>query len=385
MTQKINTAKLHDAIIFAAKAHKGQVRKGTDVDYLTHPMEVLQILTQMGADEGLLIAGILHDVVEDTDVTIDEIRERFGADAARLVEHHSEDKSLSWRQRKEQTVASLEYADKRTQMLVMADKVSNQRSIYADLQVLGDELWDRFNAPKEEQSWYYSAVQDALKEMQNYEDTADIYWEMVSTYKDIFVTFWTDEMHTRIYQTADAGTYVIYKDEPSWEEFDGPLPEGLTPLTRKQSEQMEADWLTAYILHIGRRDLADGIYDIYEERGSENSRKLSVFVSGAKIQFNCLDTGIFIDENGQPQGSRFYYALERKESSIFAKMLRTQYGAGKPFGELLKDAFGQHDGPLKFKAFCEAFNLGYTFCTDRRPRPGAAKAVPDDFAKAADK
>ena len=138
-------------------------------------------------------------------------------------------------------------------------------------------------------------------------------------------------------------------------------------------------------MQIGRRDLADGIYPIYEENGTDNSRELSIFVSGAKIQFNCLDTGIFIDENGEPKGSRFYYALERKESSVFAKMLRTQYGAGKPFGELLKDAFGQHDGPLKFKAFCEAFNLGYTFCTDRRPKPGAVMAMPDDFAKDSDK
>lgn len=368
MARERNSAKLHEAIIFAAKAHKGQVRKGTDIDYLTHPMEVLQILTQMGADDELLIAGVLHDVVEDTDVTIDEIREKFGHGVAVLVEQHTEDKSLSWRKRKENTIASLAYADKRTQMLVMADKVSNQRSLSADLQTYGEAVWDRFNAPESEQSWYYSAVQDGLKEMQNYEDTADIYWEMVSTYKDIFVSFWASPDFTCIYQAADAGTYVIYKDEPTWVDHEGPLPEGLMLITRKQSENMEADWLTNYILNIGRKDLADGIYDIYEDHGSENSRRLSIYVSGGKIQFNCLDTGIFVDEEGNPQGSRFYYELARKESSIFAKMLRTQYGAGKPFGELLKDAFGQHDGPLKFKAFCEAFNLGYTFCTDRRPK-----------------
>lgn len=381
MTKERNSAKLHEAIIFAAKAHKGQVRKGTDIDYLTHPMEVLQILTQMRADDELLIAGVLHDVVEDTDVTIDEIRENFGNGVAALVEHHTEDKSLSWRARKEEAIASLAYADKRTQMLVMADKVANQRSLAAELQEHGESVWDRFNAPEAEQSWYYSAVQDALKEMQNYEDTADIYWEMVSTYKDIFVSFWASPDYTCIYQAADAGTYVIHKEEPTWEEYEGELPEGLMLITRKQSENTEADWLTNYIMNIGRKDLADGIYDIYEDRGSDNSRKLSIFVSGAKIQFNCMDTGIFVDEDGNPKGSRFYYELARKESSIFAKMLRTQYGAGKPFGELLRDAFGQHDGPLKFKAFCEAFNLGYTFCTDRRPKPGAVMAVPDDFAK----
>lgn len=366
MENEINTVKLHDAIIFATRAHKGQTRKGTDIDYISHPLEVLQILTQMGADQDLLIAGVLHDVVEDTEVTIDEIRCRFGKGVADLVAHHTENKSRSWRERKEYAVASLEYADKRTQMLVMADKVSNQRSLYADLQESGEAVWDRFNAPKEEQSWYYSAVQDALKEMQNYEDTADVYWEMVTTYKDIFVTFWTNDEYSCIYQTADAGVYVIYKDEPTWVEYNDELPDGLILLSRSESEQLEAEWLAAYIVHIGKRDLRDGIYELYTENGEENSRELSIFVSGAKIQFNCLDTGIFVDENGQPQGSRFYYALERKESSILAKMLRTQYGAGMSFGEILKDAFGQYDGPLKFKAFCEAYNLGYTFCTDRR-------------------
>lgn len=366
--QKINTVKLHDAIIFAAKAHKGQVRKGTDIDYITHPMEVLQILTRMDADENLLIAGVLHDVAEDTDVTVEEIRKRFGDDVALLVEHHTEDKTLSWRERKERAVADLEYADKRTQMLVMADKVSNQYSIYADLQECGEELWSRFNAPKNQQSWYYSAVQDALKEMQNYDDTADVYWEMVSTYKDIFVTFWADEAFSCIYQTADAGTYVINREEPVWLDYEGDLPEGLIKITRQQSEQMEAQWLSEYIIHIGKRDMADGLYDIYDEEGAANSRKLSIAVSGMKIQFNCYDSAIYVDENGLPRESRFYYALEKKESAVFAKMLRTRYGAGRSFGELLKDAFGQHDGPLKFKAFCEALNLGYTFCTDRRPR-----------------
>lgn len=366
--QKINTVKLHDAIIFAAKAHKGQVRKGTDIDYITHPMEVLQILTRMDADENLLIAGVLHDVAEDTDVTVEEIRKRFGDDVALLVEHHTEDKTLSWRERKERAVADLEYADKRTQMLVMADKVSNQYSIYADLQEYGEELWSRFNAPKNQQSWYYSAVQDALKEMQNYDDTADVYWEMVSTYKDIFVTFWADEAFSCIYQTADAGTYVINREEPVWLDYEGDLPEGLIKITRQQSEQMEAQWLSEYIIHIGKRDMADGLYDIYDEEGAANSRKLSIAVSGMKIQFNCYDSAIYVDENGLPRESRFYYALEKKESAVFAKMLRTRYGAGRSFGELLKDAFGQHDGPLKFKAFCEALNLGYTFCTDRRPR-----------------
>ena len=110
--------------------------------------------------------------------------------------------------------------------------------------------------------------------------------------------------------------------------------------------------------------MKDAMYDIYEGGGS-NTRKLSICIAGRKIQFICSDEGIFVDENGEEKEHRFYYELARKESSVFAKMLRSQYGAGEDFETILKDAFGHYDGPIKFKAFCEAFNLGYVFCTDK--------------------
>ena len=74
---------------------------------------------------------------------------------------------------------------------------------------------------------------------------------------------------------------------------------------------------------------------------------------------------MYIDEQGNAKPHRFYYELGRKESTIMAKMLRSQYGAGDDFETILKDAFGYYDGPIRFKAFCEAFSLGYVFCTDK--------------------
>lgn len=365
MTRQNDAARLHKAIVFATKAHKGQVRKGTDIDYISHPMEVLQILASMGADINLQIAGALHDVVEDTPVTLEDIKDMFGADVAGLVGFHSEDKSLSWRERKEAAVNALELADKRQQMLVMADKVANQRSMLEDYLVEGVGLWDRFNASRSEICWYYSAVQDALKEMQNYEDTAEVYWEMVSTFKDMFVSFFASAEMDRLYQVADAGCYVLAKEAPEWKDFEDVLPEGAIAVTRAQSEQMESEWVGRYLMQIGVTDMEDGLYEIYHDGHDGNVRKLTIYISGRKIQLNVEDSAIFIDENGTEHPSRFYYELDRKESAVFARMLRSQYGASGTFEEIMKDAFGSHDGPLKFKAFCEAFNLGYTYCSNR--------------------
>lgn len=157
--------KLNEAINFAVKKHSDQVRKATTIPYILHPLEVLQILYSMRADTNVMIAGVLHDTVEDTDTTLDEIMELFGSDVAQLVASNSEDKSKSRDERKKHTIAELANADKRVKMLVLADKLSNMRSIAIDYEKSGDELWERFNAPKEKQAWYYSGVQDALYDM----------------------------------------------------------------------------------------------------------------------------------------------------------------------------------------------------------------------------
>lgn len=147
---------LEKAIHFATFKHAGQLRKGTTVPYIVHPLETMKILLSMNADTNLLIAGLLHDTVEDTDTSIEEITEIFGADVAALVGGHSEDKSKSWEERKTHAIKVLADASRRMKMLVMADKVSNLRSMAADYRAVGDKLWSRFNAPVEKQAWYYS-------------------------------------------------------------------------------------------------------------------------------------------------------------------------------------------------------------------------------------
>ncbi|MDD7408303.1 MAG: HD domain-containing protein [Anaerovoracaceae bacterium] len=154
--------KLHEAVIFAAKAHEGQNRKGTDIDYLSHPMEVLGILAAAGADPDLQMAGILHDTLEDTDATAEQIGEQFGEEVLSLVQGHSEDKSRSWKERKQTNIDLTKAGDIRYKMLIAADMLSNVRSMYSDWKKVGDTLWDRFNAKKEDEAWYYHGLLDAL-------------------------------------------------------------------------------------------------------------------------------------------------------------------------------------------------------------------------------
>ncbi|MGN1413715.1 MAG: O-acetyl-ADP-ribose deacetylase [Anaerovoracaceae bacterium] len=177
---------LEDAIAYASACHKGAVRKGTDRPYILHPVEALQILSSMGADRNLMIAGILHDVLEDTDATLRDITDRFGPDVAALVNSHTEDKRKIWYMRKLHTVHKLPAENIRSKMLTLADKLSNLRSLWRDYQTVGEELWTRFNAPKHMQAWYYSKVQDGLAELQDYPETADAYRELVGLYKDLF-------------------------------------------------------------------------------------------------------------------------------------------------------------------------------------------------------
>jgi len=184
-----NRERLSKAVTFATERHSRQYRKGTSIPYIVHPLEVLSILGAMKADTSLLIAGVLHDTVEDTDTTVDEICNLFGAEAARLVKAHSEDKSKTWKERKEAAYSHACFAETSLKKLILADKLSNLRSIYRDYEEYGDELWNRFNAGREQQAWYYGKMIDALSNLTFEKDAKPFYQELVALYKNIFVTF----------------------------------------------------------------------------------------------------------------------------------------------------------------------------------------------------
>ena len=168
---------LNKAIIYAVEKHAGQLRKGTQIPYIVHPMEVLALLNEMRADMTVIIAGVLHDTVEDTSATIDDIIREFGEDVAELVGNHTEDKSKTWFQRKSQGLRELAEGSFDLKCLVLADKLSNVRNMYRDYMIEGDGYWDRFNAPFEKQAWYYNSAVKAMEELKDNENTAVRYNE----------------------------------------------------------------------------------------------------------------------------------------------------------------------------------------------------------------
>ena len=163
---------LNDAVAFAAEAHKGQCRKGSDIPYIVHPMEAASICASLTDDQEVLAAAVLHDVVEDTDATIGQVATLFGERVARLVAGESEDKmehlpaADTWKARKVESIERLREADDpAVRMICLGDKLSNIRSMQRDLEALGDALWDRFNQKDPaEHGWYYRTISEVLEE-----------------------------------------------------------------------------------------------------------------------------------------------------------------------------------------------------------------------------
>lgn len=151
------------ALHIASVAHEGQYRKNTNIPYIAHPVAVGMILQKAGYRDEMVAAGILHDTVEDTDITMEDIEQEFGIEIARIVEGCSEpDKSLSWEERKEHTIGFLKTASEEIRVVACADKLHNVRSIREDVDQLGEVVWGRFNRDKKQQEWYYKNVVESL-------------------------------------------------------------------------------------------------------------------------------------------------------------------------------------------------------------------------------
>lgn len=158
---------IDDAMEFAAKAHEGQFRKGTRRPYIVHPIEVADIVSTMTKDEEVICAAVLHDTIEDcSGITRDVLKLRFGGRVADMVAQESEDKSLSWEERKGATISRLKEASVEVQMIGLADKLSNMRDIDRDYPECGEELWNRFRMKDKNMiGWYYKGIRDALKDI----------------------------------------------------------------------------------------------------------------------------------------------------------------------------------------------------------------------------
>ena len=198
----LNTELFDKAAHFAISAHANTERRAKGFPYIIHPMEAAAIVATMTTDPELLAAAILHDTLEDTEVTFEELRRQFGNRVAYLVlaesnikmnvfdKPRAEGKSRSvctmprrenvcceetngilrqttWRESKSRAVERLANASHEGKIVAMGDKLSNLRAIASDYQLIGDQLWSRFHAPegKKDVEWYYRALFDALNDL----------------------------------------------------------------------------------------------------------------------------------------------------------------------------------------------------------------------------
>lgn len=178
------------ALCFATEKHSGQIRKMANTPYILHPIEVASIVGTMTDDKELLAAAVLHDTVEDTDTTLEEIKEKFGRRVSLLVMTETENKrddkpeAETWEIRKEETLIILEHTkDIAVKMMWLGDKLSNIRSFAREYRKRGDELWQDLNQkdPKR-QAWYYLKIAKCLSELSEY----DAYKEYVALVNYVF-------------------------------------------------------------------------------------------------------------------------------------------------------------------------------------------------------
>ena len=162
---------LEEAIIYSTVMHQGKIRKINRSPYILHPLEVAQILSAMTDDMEIISAGVLHDIVEDTDGTLIEIKKRFGERVAMLVdsetenEYIGEDRAASWQKRKEESLEKLKAStDVGVKMLWLADKLSNLRSLAGAYGEMGDKVWEHLHQKDPEvHLWYYKTIAEIIE------------------------------------------------------------------------------------------------------------------------------------------------------------------------------------------------------------------------------
>lgn len=168
------TDRFEQAALYAIELHRSQLRKGTAIPYVTHLFAVCSLVLEDGGTEDEAIAALLHDGPEDQGgrAILDEIRARFGDEVAATVAGLSDalpapgEEKPPWRKRKEAYLRHLGDASPSVLKVSLADKLHNARSILVDLQADGEAVWNRFNAGRADQAWYFGELLRVFEESQ---------------------------------------------------------------------------------------------------------------------------------------------------------------------------------------------------------------------------
>lgn len=161
------TERIQTAINFAADKHRDQLRKGDGLPYIVHPFAVAWLLADAGAEEDVVIAGLLHDILEDVKgYSFEDMKQQFGERVATIVRDVSEDKDpnvvsdekATWQERKEKYLTHLRGASDDALLVSVADKIHNLQSMKRAYEVQGEALWESFNSPADKKVWFYEEV-----------------------------------------------------------------------------------------------------------------------------------------------------------------------------------------------------------------------------------
>ncbi len=161
MNYNIRTFK---AIDFATKAHDGQIRKSNGLPKIIHPVGVAMILQSYGYDNDVVVAGLLHDVLEDCkNITVNDIISNFGVRIASYVLDLTEPpKNIEWKKRKQEHMQNIKYASINSKVICAADKIHNLLTLQKEIKTQGKIIWTKFNAPKKDILWYYSSMCNSI-------------------------------------------------------------------------------------------------------------------------------------------------------------------------------------------------------------------------------
>lgn len=172
MNSPMNTDLVDKAIVFATQAHHGTERRGKGFPYIIHPLEAMSIVASITNDPDLLAAAVLHDTIEDTDVTYDDIKREFSEHIAHLVAKETDVRTapdgskLTWQERKQRDMDNLRDSSREVKIVALGDKLSNMRAIARDYRTIGDNLWQIFRIKdKATHAWRYQGLRDALSEL----------------------------------------------------------------------------------------------------------------------------------------------------------------------------------------------------------------------------
>ncbi len=151
------------ALRMAFAAHEGQMRH-EGIPYITHPVAVALMLAQHGFAQEVVAAALVHDVLEDTAVTEDEMRKELGDAVTGIVLAVSYDHALSWREQRERYIESVRQGSEGAKAVSVADKVHNAQSLLNLHAAGGPAIWSKFHTTREQKLWFEEAMLAMLKD-----------------------------------------------------------------------------------------------------------------------------------------------------------------------------------------------------------------------------